>query len=171
MLTALRTPFHRFVVRQRLQELAYLTSDRQMRHALGRRLTDTCRLGVRSGWATRTTATVAASIWIWILARELEPERRMRLGRAILGQERSGVGALDWLQEFESDRMNVVGEDTFLLRFNVANGTIAAWRSEGRAIDPGARKIFLAMAAWGLAGMEEAEVELRFEELLQQLGD
>ena len=142
-----------------------------MRHALGRRLHEVCRLGVRSRWATRTTAAVAAAIWIWQLTRELEPERRMRLGRAILGQERSGLGALDWLHEFESDRMNVVGEDTFLLRFNVANGTIAAWGSEGRAIDPGARKIFLAMAAWGLAGMEDAQVELGLQELLQQLGD
>lgn len=164
----LRTAVHRFVVRQRLEDLAYLANGRQLRTDLGRRLDDLCRRGVRSGWTTHTSAAVAASVWIWQLTQSLEHERRMRIGRAILAQERRGIGALDWLGEFDSDRMNVVGEDVFLLRFNYTNGMLAEWSAKGKPLDPAARRLFLAMAAWGLAGMEPAEVDQRFEELVAE---
>lgn len=169
MLTWLRMAVHRFAVRQHLQDIAYLTSDRQLRATLRRTLTGTCRRGVISSWSTRTTAGIVASIWIAQLARGLEPERRMRIGRQIVDQERAGVTALNWLAEFNSDRMNVVGMDVFLLRFNAGSGTLAAWIAEGRSIDPGVHRIFLAMAAWGLAGVPEDEVEARFEEALEDI--
>lgn len=169
MLTALRLPFRRFVVRHRLHEMMYLSSDREIRAVLGGALDEICRHSLRSGWTSRTAAAVLGAVWIGRLARSLDHDRRMWLGRQIVAQERARYTSLDWLAEFDSDRMNVVGMDVFLLRFNFGSGTLAAWIAEGKAVDPGVRRVFLAMAAWGLAGMPEKEAERRLDELLADL--
>ncbi|HMO28792.1 hypothetical protein [Enterovirga sp.] len=171
MLTALRLPFRRFVVRHRLHEMAYLSSDREIRAVLGGALDEVCRRSILSGWSSRTAAGILGAIWIGRLARSLDHDRRMWLGEQILAQERARYTSLDWLAEFDSDRMNVVGMDVFLLRFNFASGTLASWIAEGKAVDPDVRRIFLAMAAWGLAGMPEQEAEQRFYDLLAELED
>jgi phage baseplate assembly protein W len=169
VLTALRTAAHRFMVRQRLQEIAYAANDRQMRETLGSAINDVCRRGVRSGWTARTTAAVLAAIWIGALARNLPQERRMRIAQVILKQEKAARTPLDWFEEYGSGRLNVVGTDLFLLRYNVASGTLATWVAERRSVDAGVRRIFAAMAAWGLAGISEEEAEQRFGELLSDL--
>lgn len=171
VLKTLKVPFHRFIARHRFQDLAYLSSDRQLREELGPSLNRVCRRAVQGGWTTRTTAGVLGAIWIGRLARLLDPDRRMRLGQEILAQEKAGLSALDWLHEFDSSRMNLVGIDVFLVRFNMANGTLASWIAEGRAVDPGVRRIFLSMAAWSLAGLLPEEIESRFERLVSELDD
>lgn len=170
MLIALKVFARGIALRDRLGELTYLSNHRQTRATIGRaRMKQIRRHAVRAGWTTRTTAGVLAAVWIGQLARQLEPTRRLRLGQQILTQQRDRLDALEWIIEYQTGRKNMVGTDVFLMRFNVANGTIAAWLEEGLAVDPAARNAVVAMAAWGLAGIPEDEADERLAELLEQL--
>ena len=153
-----------------LHEAAYLASDRRLREDLGSHRKRLSRRAIREGWSPRTTAAILAAIWIAGHAMRLEPARRRRIAETIMEQERAGLDALRWLDEYHGGRLNAVGTDVQLMRFNHARGTIETWIAEREAVDPRVRRIFLAMAAWSLSDMSSAEIEARFADLLDELG-
>lgn len=170
MLTTLQSMMHRAAAGRFLREAAYLASDRQLREELGAHRKRLSRRAIREGWSPRTTAAILAAIWIAGHAIRLDPERRRRIAETIMQQERAGLDALRWLEDYHGGCLNTVGIDVQLMRFNHARGTIEAWIAEREAVDPHVRRIFLAMAAWSLSDMPAAEIETRFADLLDDLG-
>ncbi|MDB5590183.1 hypothetical protein [Enterovirga sp.] len=169
MFGSLRLALRRPSVRSHLADLSYRVPERQLQGESGPEINRYTRLGLKQGWSPRTTAGVLAGIRSAQAALALDPDRRMRIGQVLTEQDRKGSTALGWLAEFGHGSMNSVGIDTFVLRFNYANGMLASWIERGEDVDPQVRPIFIALTAWALAGVEGDTIEERLEELLKSL--
>lgn len=170
MLGSLRLAYRRFSVRSYLADLSYRTPERRLEDESGADLDRLSRLGLEEGWSARTTAGIVAGVRSARSGLAMDPDRRQRVGTVLARQEGEGVTALSWFGEFESGRLNTVGIDAFVLRYNYCNGVLASWIRRGRNVDPQVRPIFIALSAWALAGIEEATLDERLDELLGGLG-
>lgn len=165
-MVGLRLGFRRYLALSYLADLSHLATERDLRRELRGEITRYSRRGLQAGWSARTTAAILASLRSAYLAQELDHDRRMRVGRVLTEQDSSGVNALEWLVDFTSGRLNVVGTDSFVLRYNYTSGLLASWIVGGKAVDPHVRPIFIALSAWALAGLEQATLADRLKELL-----
>ena len=171
MVEGLRLAIRRHLAVSHLVELSHLATERQLRHELGKDIDRYSRRGLRAGWSSRTTAAILAAIRSGRLARHLDHDRRMRIGRVLSEQDSHEASALEWLAALKDGRLNVVGLDTFVLRYNTTSGLLASWIRRGENVDPHVRPIFIAVSAWALAGLDDAILAERFEELLGGLDD
>ncbi|WP_375461078.1 hypothetical protein [uncultured Enterovirga sp.] len=166
MARGLRLRIRRYVVVSYLADLSHDGTERRVRNELGGHVDDYSQRGLREGWSSRTTAAVLAAVRFGKLALDLDHDRRMRIGRVLSEQDSGERAALAWLVAFNSGRLNGVGIDSFVLRYNYTSGLLASWIIRGKAVDPRVRPIFIAVSAWALAGVARAEIDQRLEELL-----